>query len=52
MPIGVSPTGTHKLFHDDGEAATANACKQTNTLFCLSSWSSMTPQEVNAASVG
>lgn len=48
-PICIAPTAFHKLAHPDGEIATAKAAQKTNTLMCLSSWSTCTLEEVAEA---
>ncbi|MGA0419276.1 MAG: alpha-hydroxy acid oxidase [Phycisphaerales bacterium] len=49
MPILAAPTAFHRLAHPDGEAATARALADLNTIMVLSSLSTTTVEEVTAA---
>jgi isopentenyl diphosphate isomerase/L-lactate dehydrogenase-like FMN-dependent dehydrogenase len=51
-PIFLCPVGGHRMFHPDGEAATARAAKTKNTLQMLSSQTSIGVEEVIAARGG
>ena len=48
-PICVASSAYHKLAHPDGERATARACANTQTVFKLSTFSSVTLEEVSLA---
>jgi isopentenyl diphosphate isomerase/L-lactate dehydrogenase-like FMN-dependent dehydrogenase len=48
-PIGIAPCGTHKMFHPDGELAVARASSSRDTLQLLSTVSTTSVEEVNAA---
>jgi 4-hydroxymandelate oxidase len=48
-PIGVSPLAAHALAHPEGEIATARAAARAGALFCLSTVSSRSIEEVAAA---
>ncbi|KAJ1900524.1 Hydroxyacid oxidase 1 [Kickxella alabastrina] len=45
-PICIAPTAMQKMAHPEGECATARAALETNTLMCLSSWSTTSMEEV------
>jgi len=49
LPIGVAPVAAHALAHPDGEVATARAAASAGALFCLSTVSSQSIEEVAAA---
>jgi 4-hydroxymandelate oxidase len=49
LPIGVSPVAAQALAHSDGELATARAAAAAGALFCLSTVSSRSLEEVAAA---
>ena len=51
-PVFLCPVGGHRMFHADGEAATARAAKAKNTLQMLSSQTSIGVEEVIAARGG
>ena len=48
-PIFICPVGGHKMFHPEGELATARAAKAKSTLQILSSATSTGVEEVNGA---
>ena len=48
-PIVISPTGSNKAFHDEGEVAVARAAKAKNHLQMMSTVSSTGIEDVNAA---
>lgn len=50
LPIGVAPSAFHKLMHPDGELATARAAGVAGTVMCLSIMSTVSLEEVAAAS--
>jgi len=49
MPIGVAPVAAQALAHADGEIATARAAATAGAMFCLSTVSSRSLEEVAAA---
>jgi isopentenyl diphosphate isomerase/L-lactate dehydrogenase-like FMN-dependent dehydrogenase len=51
-PIFLCPVGGHRMFHTDGEVATARAAKAKNSLQILSSVSSIAVEDVAAARGG
>ena len=51
-PFFCSPTGFHRLFHPDGEKGAARAASRAGTMFCLSTISTTTIEEVAKASEG
>jgi len=51
-PIFICPVGGHRMFHEDGEVATARAAKARNTLQILSTQTSIAVEEVMAARGG
>ena len=51
-PVFLCPLGGHRMFHTDGEVATARAAKAKNTLQVLSSASSLGVEEVAATRGG
>jgi (S)-2-hydroxy-acid oxidase len=46
IPLGVAPTAMQCLAHDDGELATARACKKTDIVMGLSSFSTTSLEDV------
>jgi 4-hydroxymandelate oxidase len=48
-PIVIAPVGGHRMFHDDGEIATAKAAKAGNHMQILSTSTTTGVEEVNAA---
>ncbi|KAM7296706.1 hydroxyacid oxidase 1 [Ixodes scapularis] len=46
MPVGLSPSSLHKLWHPDGEIATARAAHAEKTLMVLSTYSSTSMEVV------
>ncbi len=48
-PVGVAPTGFHRLAHPDGEVATATGAARAGALFVLSTRSTRRIEEVGAA---
>ncbi|XP_066343881.1 glycolate oxidase 2-like isoform X2 [Miscanthus floridulus] len=52
MPIMVAPTALHKLAHQEGEVASAQATAAAGTIMTLSSWSSCSIEEVNSSAPG
>lgn len=48
MPIGVSPTAEHGLFHPDGEVAVARAAAEAGVPLCVSTASSMPLEDIVA----
>ena len=51
-PFICSPTGYNRLFHHDGEIGAARAADRTGTIFCLSTISTTTIEDVAGASDG
>jgi 4-hydroxymandelate oxidase len=51
-PVFLCPVGGHRMFHTDGEVATARAAKAKNALQVLSSVSSIAVEDVAAARGG
>ena len=51
-PIFICPVGGHRMFHPDGEVATARAAKTRNALQVLSTQTSIAVEEVIAARGG
>ncbi|RMZ70741.1 L-lactate dehydrogenase [Pyrenophora seminiperda CCB06] len=49
IPLGVAPTAMQCLAHDDGELATARACKNMNIVMGLSSFSTTSLEDVKSA---
>jgi 4-hydroxymandelate oxidase len=49
LPIAVAPVAAHGLAHPDGEIATARAAADAGALFCLSTVSSRSLEQVAAA---
>lgn len=52
MPIMVAPTALHKLAHQEGEVASAQAAAAAGTIMTLSSWSSCSIEEVSSSAPG
>lgn len=48
-PIIIAPVGTHKMFHSDGELAVARASTSRNALQILSTVTTTSVEDVNAA---
>eukprot|EP01084_Bolivina_argentea_P302689 522518_1 len=51
-PICIAPTALQRMAHDEGEKANAAAAAKTNTLMCLSSWSTVSLEDVAEAVPG
>ena len=51
-PFLCSPTGYSRLFHPDGEGGAARAAARTGTIYCLSTLSTSTIEEISKASEG
>lgn len=49
IPLGVAPTAMQCLAHDDGELATARACKKMDIVMGLSSFSTTSLEDVKGA---
>lgn len=49
IPMGVAPTAMQRLAHQDGELATARACKKAGIVMGLSSFSTTSLEDVKAA---
>ncbi|KAL6711456.1 hypothetical protein ACN47E_004390 [Coniothyrium glycines] len=49
IPLGVAPTAMQCLAHDDGELATARACKEKGVVMGLSSFSTTSLEDVKGA---
>ena len=49
IPLGVAPTAMQCLAHDDGELATARACKEMGVVMGLSSFSTTSLEDVKDA---
>ena len=52
MPVQLAPTATQKLAHPDGEVAAARAAASAGVAFCLSTLSTVSIEDVAAASQG
>lgn len=52
MPIGIAPVGLARLARHEGETASAAAAGEHGTVFCLSTGSSRSIEEVAAATAG
>ncbi|MGW1802785.1 alpha-hydroxy acid oxidase [Streptomyces sp. NPDC001984] len=52
LPVLLAPAGAQMRFHPEGEAATARAGARSGTVFCLSTGSSCSIEEVRDASTG
>lgn len=48
-PLGFAPSAAHKMAHKDGEIATSRAAAANNIPMCLSSYGSVSLEEVIAA---
>ncbi|MDP9236250.1 MAG: alpha-hydroxy-acid oxidizing protein [Chloroflexota bacterium] len=51
-PFGIAPTAQHALAHPEGECATARAAAAAGVLFCASTMSSRTLEDIAEASGG
>jgi isopentenyl diphosphate isomerase/L-lactate dehydrogenase-like FMN-dependent dehydrogenase len=51
-PFGIAPTAQHALAHPDGECATARAAADAGVMFCASTSSSRSLEEIAAACDG
>ncbi|GAA1889065.1 alpha-hydroxy acid oxidase [Streptantibioticus ferralitis] len=51
-PILLAPAASHRLFHPDGEAATARGAAEAGALMTVSTFSSQTVEEIGAAAGG
>ncbi|KAL1596518.1 hypothetical protein SLS60_009165 [Paraconiothyrium brasiliense] len=49
IPLGVAPTAMQRLAHQDGELATARACKKAGVVMGLSSFSTTSLEDVKGA---
>ena len=49
MPIIVAPTAYHRVVHPEGEAGTARAAAAAETIMCLSTLATASPEEVAQA---
>ncbi|XP_033029607.1 hydroxyacid oxidase 2 [Lacerta agilis] len=49
FPVGIAPTGFHRLVWPDGELSTARAAEAMNTCYIASSYSSCSVDEIAAA---
>ncbi|XP_066473333.1 2-Hydroxyacid oxidase 2 isoform X4 [Tiliqua scincoides] len=49
FPVGIAPTGFHKLAWPDGELSTARASEAMNTCYIASTYSSCSVEEIAAA---
>jgi 4-hydroxymandelate oxidase len=47
MPILISPSGLHRVAHDDGELATARAAKAAGTIYTMSTAATVVMEEVS-----
>ena len=52
MPVGLAPTAFQRMLHPDAEAAVARAAAAAGVLMTLSTFSSLSMEEVAAASTG
>lgn len=52
FPIVLAPTGFHRLFHDEGERATARGAGSTGTLYTISTAATTTIEDIAAAAQG
>lgn len=52
IPLGVAPTAMQCLAHEDGELATARACRNAGVVMGLSSFATTSLEDVAAASEG
>ncbi|MEU1022104.1 alpha-hydroxy acid oxidase [Streptomyces sp. NPDC005904] len=51
-PVLLAPTASHGLFHPDAEAATVRGAAATGTLTTVSTFSTLTLEEIGAAATG
>jgi (S)-2-hydroxy-acid oxidase len=49
MPLGMAPTAFHRLAHPDAEVASARAAARANVVFCASTMSSCSLEEISVA---
>ncbi|KAF4556974.1 FMN-dependent dehydrogenase-like protein 9 [Elsinoe fawcettii] len=49
VPLGVAPTAMQRLAHEDGELATARACRDRNVIMGLSSFATQSLEDVASA---
>jgi L-lactate dehydrogenase (cytochrome) len=47
-PVLLAPTGTSRFFHPDGERAIARAAASADTIYCLSTMSTVSMEEIGA----
>ncbi len=52
QPFGIAPTALHALAHPEGECATAHAATEAGVMFCASTSSSRSLEEIAEASGG
>jgi isopentenyl diphosphate isomerase/L-lactate dehydrogenase-like FMN-dependent dehydrogenase len=52
QPFGIAPTGLHALVHPEGECVTARAAMESGVMFCASTRSSRSLEEIAAACDG
>ncbi len=52
LPFGVAPTALHGLAHEDGECATARAAAAAGAMFCASTMSSRSLEDIAEACAG
>lgn len=52
MPVGLAPAALQRHAHPDGELASSRAAARANVLFCLSTWSACSLEEVALGSIG
>ena len=52
LPVGIAPTAQHALAHPDGECATARAATAAGVMFCASTMSSRSMEDIASACVG
>lgn len=48
MPVILAPTGITRLFHHEGERAVARAAARAGTIYCLSTMSNVSIEEIGA----
>jgi 4-hydroxymandelate oxidase len=46
LPVVVAPSGRHRLFHDDGERATARAARTAGTIYTMSTAATLPFEEI------
>ena len=51
-PVLLAPTGITRLFHHDGERAAARAAAKAGTIYCLSTMSNVSIEEIGALTSG